>query len=118
MFWVSGRKTPLAFRNSCDDFISTEVLRDLNIEHNEAKINHREPDSSDTKKTRQQLCCDTRPFKIIRNSAGEYSDDEDWTPLGNCGGLIHPDFDSRAYCYATLTKLIEATGLFEIDYRQ
>ena len=37
------------------------------------------------------------------------------------GGLIkrqYPDFDSRTYGYPSLTKLFEATDLFEVDRRQ
>jgi len=121
VFGVGEQKTPLAFRNACDDFISTEVLRDLDTEQGEEKNRPNEAHPSNTKKTRQELCCDTRLLNILRNSICEYADDDGWAPLGNCGGLIkrqYPDFDSRTYGCTTLTKLIEATGLFEVDRRQ
>ncbi len=120
VFGVGEQKTPLAFRNACDDFIYTEVLRDLEADED------RSPDSTlveppKSQKSRQELCCDTRLLNILRNSIREYADDDGWAPLANCGGLIkrqYPDFDSRTYGYPTLTKLIEATELFEVDRRQ
>jgi uncharacterized LabA/DUF88 family protein len=120
VFGVGEQKTPLAFRNACDDFIYTEVLRDLEAdEDNSSDIDS--PEKSRVKKSRQELCCDTRLLNILRNSISEYADDDGWAPLANCGALIkrqYPDFDPRTYGYPTLTKLIEATELFEIDRRR
>ncbi len=119
VFGVGEKKTPLAFRNACDDFIFTEVLRDLDEEDEE--ISSTPKDTSKTKKTRQQLCGDTQLIKLLRNAIHEYADDDGWAALGKCGELIkrqHPDFDSRTYGYRTLTSLIEATQLFEIDRRK
>jgi len=121
VFGVGEQKTPLAFRNACDDFISTEVLRDLDTEQEVEQANPATSQASSAKKTRQELRCDTRLLNILRNSVNEYADDDGWAPLANCGGLIKrqfPDFDSRTYGYSTLTKLIEATGFFQIDRRQ
>lgn len=71
--------------------------------------------------SRQKLCCDSRLIGILRTAINEYADDDGWAALGLCGGLIkrqHPDFDARTYGYPTLSKLIEATTLFEIDRRK
>ncbi|MDY6881952.1 MAG: NYN domain-containing protein [Desulfatiglans sp.] len=121
VFGVGEQKTPIAFRNACDDFISTEVLRDLDTEQDLEENSSSEIPTTGSKKTRKELCCDTRLLNILRNSIAEYADEDGWAPLANCGGLIkrqYPDFDSRTYGHTTLTKLIEATGLFEIDRRQ
>jgi len=121
VFGVGERKTPLAFRNGCDDFISTEVLRDLDTESESAQTGICETKPNNTKKTMQKPHFEARLFNILRNSVSEYADDDGWASLASCGGLIkrqYPDFDSRTYGYPTLTKLIEATGIFEIDRRQ
>jgi len=122
VFGVGEKKTPLAFRNACDDFIYTEVLRDLEPDkETEELTNTSIKQTPASKKSRQELCCDTRLLNIIKNAISEYADDDGWAPLANCGGLIkrqYPDFDSRTYGYSTLTKLIEATALFEIDRRK
>ncbi|MFC6671548.1 NYN domain-containing protein [Marinobacterium aestuariivivens] len=122
VFGVGEQKTPVAFRNACDDFIYTEVLRGLDGDEEEVPSAAESPVQPSTKrKTRQELCSDSRLVKILRNAINEYADDDGWAPLGSCGQLIKrqfPDFDSRTYGYPTLTKLIEAMELFEIDKRQ
>jgi uncharacterized protein (TIGR00288 family) len=122
VFGVGEKKTPLAFRNACDDFIYTEILRDLEVDEEPAQVDDATVgQSSAPKKSKQELCCDTRLVNILRNSISEYADDDGWAPLSSCGGLIkrqYPDFDSRTYGYPSLTKLFEATDLFEVDRRQ
>lgn len=120
VFGVGEQKTPVAFRNACDDFIFTEVLRDLNSD-DEPEIKDATPNEQSTRKTKKELRCDARLMRILKNAISEYADEDGWSPLANCGGLIkrqHPDFDSRTYGYPTLTKLIEAIDLFEIDRRK
>ncbi len=123
VFGVGEVKTPLAFRNACDDFISTEVLR--NIEEDlQQESPKKKPTKSTTqfdKKSKKELCGDSKLIRIIRDSIAEYADDDGWAQLGLCGGLIkrqYPDFDTRTYGYLTLTPLIETTELFEIDRRK
>jgi len=123
VFGVGEVKTPAAFRNACDDFISTEVLRTLDDETTESKAKKKtakEPDTSN-KKSKKELCGDSKLIRIIRDSISEYADDDGWAELGSCGGLIkrqYPDFDTRTYGYPTLTKLIEVTELFDIERRK
>lgn len=122
VFGVGEQKTPVAFRNACDDFIYTEILRDLEaVEDTPQTESASAGQSSETKKSRKELCCDTRLVNILRNSINEYADDDGWASLSGCGALIkrqYPDFDSRTYGYPSLTKLIEATDLFEVDRRE
>lgn len=116
VFGVGEAKTPIAFRNACDDFIQTEVLRDVEQDYDIEQIS--KSPSSPAPLSRQDLCCDTRLLNMLRKAIREYADDEGWALLSVCGGLIkrqHPDFDPRTYGYSTLTKLIEATELFEVD---
>lgn len=120
VFGVGEQKTPVAFRNACDDFIYTEVLRRLEEEPEDPKDSSVST-TSNQKKSRKELCCDSRLITILRNAISEYADEDGWAQLANSGSLIkrqYPDFDSRNYGYPTLTKLIEATDLFEVDRRQ
>lgn len=122
VFGVGEQKTPLAFRNACDDFISTEVLRNLDTGQEEEQTSSAAVHQTNSKrKSKQELRQDARLLNILRNSVSEFADDDGWAPLASCGGLIkrlYPDFDSRTYGYPTLTKLVEATELFQIDRRQ
>lgn len=119
VFGVGEGKTPAAFRNACDDFILTEVLK---TPDEEKEAPPKGTKKTSTKKTKQQeLKQDTKMVNILRNSVDEYADDEGWAPLGTCGSLIkrqYPDFDPRKYGFRTFTLLFEATGLFEIDRRK
>jgi uncharacterized protein (TIGR00288 family) len=119
VFGVGEDKTPTAFRNACDDFISTEILKSPDSEKDS-------PPSKGTKKTdgrmtAAQLRRDRKLVKKLSDAVNEYADDDGWAPLGTCGSLIKrqsPDFDPRKFGYRTFTMLFEATGLFEIERRE
>jgi uncharacterized protein (TIGR00288 family) len=119
VFGVGEEKTPAAFRNACDDFISTEILKSIEEEKEDVpKKGAKKPSGN---KTKTQLRRDSKLVNILRNAVGEYADEDGWAAMGPCGSLIkrqHPDFDPRTYGYRTFTLLIEATDLFEIDRRK
>lgn len=121
VFGVGQEKTPIAFRNACDDFIFTEVLNELDVDEPETATEEKLEKTEVKAKSKRDLCCDARLIKILRNAIEEYEDEDGWANLGLCGGLIKrqfPDFDTRKYGYQSLTKLIETTELFDIDRRK
>ncbi len=123
VFGVGEVKTPLAFRNACDDFISTEVLRNIeeDLQQESPKKKSTKSTAQSDKKSKKELCGDSKLIRIIRNSIAEYADDDGWAQLALCGGLIkrqYPDFDTRTYGYINLTSLIEVTELFDVERRK
>ena len=121
VYGVGERKTPVGFRNACDDFIYIDVLKTLDSGETEQAVNTAGQEMSQPrtskKYTRQQLCMDAKLISILRNAAEECSDDNGWAPLSASGSLIkrqYPDFDSRNYGYEKLSKMIEETELFDI----
>lgn len=121
VFGVGEKKTPIAFRNACDDFISTEVLKTPEDDKPEPSPEARTSSNKCEKKTQNELRGDTKLVNILRNAVNEYADDDGWAQLASCGHLIkkqYPDFDPRNYCYRTLSSLIEATNLFDMERRQ
>ncbi len=66
--------------------------------------------------TRAQLRQDTRLVALLRRAVESASDDSGWARIGTVGQRIsnQSSFDSRNYGYAKLSKLIEATDLFDI----
>lgn len=117
VFGVGEKKTPIAFRNACDDFILTEVLWRLE----EEKVNGTTEAVELKPQTKQELCMNSKLVRLIRDAVSEYADDNGWAELGVCGGLIkrqQPDFDPRSYGYEKLSTLIETTNLFELDRRE
>jgi len=118
VFGVGESKTPIAFRNACDDFILTEVLQ---MEEEEKSTAVKGSTKQPAKKSKQQLRQDSKLVNSLRKSVAEYADEDGWALLSACGSLIkrqHPDFDPRSYGYRTFTLLFEATDLFEIDRRR
>lgn len=120
VYGVGERKTPIAFRNACDDFIYIDVLKTLDTDADKIDSLKAEPKQITEKQSqlpRQQLCQNTKLMNMLRNAANECSNEEGWAELGVCGSLIkrqHPDFDSRNFGYAKLSSLIETTELFEM----
>ena len=121
VYGVGERKTPVAFRNACDDFVYIDVLKTLDSEDADNGEIKSDQDVSQTriskKMTRQELCMNAQLISILRNAAEECSDDNGWALLSTSGSLIkrqYPDFDSRNYGYEKLSKMIEETGLFDI----
>jgi len=121
VYGVGERKTPIAFRNACDDFIYIDVLKTLDMDTEKTDSLKTEELKQTTEKqnqlSRQQLCQNTTLMNMLRNAANECSNEEGWAELGVCGSLIkrqHPDFDSRNFGYAKLSTLIETTTLFEM----
>ncbi|MEN7973145.1 MAG: NYN domain-containing protein [Verrucomicrobiota bacterium] len=116
VFGVGEDKTPVAFRNACDDFISTKILKNPEPEKEDAP--KKGTKKTDGRKTKVQLRRDNKLINILRNAVNEYAGEDEWAELGTCGSLIkrqHPDFDPRNYGYRTFTQLFEATDLFEFN---
>ena len=66
--------------------------------------------------TRNQLRSDAKLVKLLRRSRRGPADDSGWARVGTVGNHIanQSSFDPRNYGYAKLSKLLEATDLFEI----
>ena len=66
--------------------------------------------------TRAQLRGDNRLVALLRRAVESAADDSGWARIGTVGQRINnqSSFDSRNYGYAKLSKLIEASDLFEI----
>ncbi|MGG5258171.1 NYN domain-containing protein [Phycicoccus avicenniae] len=66
--------------------------------------------------TRAQLRQDARLVTLLRGAVESASDETGWARIGTVGQRIarQSSFDSRNYGYAKLSKLIEASDLFEV----
>lgn len=118
VFGVGKRTTPIAFRNACDDFMYTEVLKERYIAKEEiVSSNSAVAVTNESKAIRSKLRQDTKLINILREAVSEFQDEDGWSFLGHCGSLIkrqYPDFSSKNYGFTTLSQLVEATELFEI----
>ena len=71
---------------------------------------------SPARATRAQLRGDDKLVALLRRTVEGAADDDGWARIGTVGQRIsnQSSFDSRNYGYAKLSKLLEATDLFEI----
>ncbi|MFQ6171676.1 NYN domain-containing protein [Oryzobacter sp. R7] len=74
------------------------------------------PPSAPGRATRAQLRGDAKLVALLRRAVESAADDSGWARIGTVGQRIsnQSSFDSRNYGYARLSKLLEATELFEV----
>lgn len=106
VFGVGERKTPLSFRNACDDFIFTENLGEMG---NDAVLDS----ASSVDFTDAQI------VGFLTKAWEQYKDEQGWANVAPVGALIkrqHPDFDPRSYKASNFSELIEKlNGYFEME---
>ncbi len=118
-------KTPMAFRNACNKFLLTEVLRPEppNISNEQSSQNGNSK-KVETVQTQQASTNHKVPFpkQFLLTALEQSTDDTGWAQLGTFGSYItklQPDFDSRVYGYKKLSDLVKAkTDLFLTEERQ
>lgn len=74
-----------------------------------------EPASAPVRKTTAQLRQDAGLVRLLRAAVQRAADDDGWASVGAVGNSIsnQSSFDSRNHGYASLSKLLKATELFE-----
>ncbi|MGL4605608.1 MAG: NYN domain-containing protein [Iodobacter sp.] len=123
VFGVGEKKTPVPFRNSCDNFIFTENLGDSTLPLPSEHI----------KKASAAITPEEIPqdiIDILLSGWQQFKDDElvsghsefkghdnNWANVAGVGNLlkrIKPDFDPRTYGVSKIPELIEKIDLFEM----
>jgi len=107
MFGVGEKKTPISFRNACDDFIYTENLSDEIKESNDVAV----PLIADKKNPKTLV-------PILTKAWERYQEDDDWANIASTGSYVKravPDFDPRSYGVTKLPEIIAAlSDVFEM----
>ncbi len=107
------KKTPMAFRNACNKFILTEVLRNDTTTHPSAQENQSINKKNESKDILEEIETSTTelPKNFILTALEQSTDDTGWAQLGTFGSYLtklQPDFDSRIYGYRKLSDLVKA----------
>ncbi len=115
------KKTPMAFRNACNKFVFTEVLRpDPPEESIKAESEKKQEPTIQPQATKSQNS--KIPKKFILTALEQSTDDNGWAQLGTFGSYLtklQPDFDPRLYGFKKLSDLVKArTDLFVTEERQ
>ncbi len=112
VFGVGEQKTPVSFRNACDDFIFTENIGQEDIA----------PSASDTLNTEKKSITSDKlsPESLIpklKKAWKKYQDDEGWANLAAAGEFVKrstPDFDPRTYGATKITDIVKSlSDVFE-----
>jgi uncharacterized LabA/DUF88 family protein len=112
VYGFGARKTPEPFVNACSRFLFLDELQDPAAEQAAPESAPAQPLRVPTAQLRQ----DARLVTLLRNAVQAAADDSGWARVGAVGQQIanQASLDSRNYGYATLTKLLAATQLFEM----
>lgn len=112
VFGVGERKTPISFRNSCDDFIFSENLGELII-----SVGHNEKPSTSSATNTEEIPQDIVDALLSGWLQYKEDDGEDWANVAPVGGLLKrlkPDFDPRTYGVTKIPELIAKIDIFEM----
>lgn len=109
VYGFGARKTPEPFVNACSRFLFLDKLREAEPDSDSAP-------SAPLRASTAQLKQDAKLVMLLRNAVEAAADDDGWARVGAVGNQIanQASFDSRNYGYATLTKLLAATQLFDL----
>jgi uncharacterized LabA/DUF88 family protein len=117
VYGFGERKTPKPFVAACDKFVYIENLVPAAGKSAPAD----ETLKPSPRASADQLKADATLVNQLRDAVEAASDEEGWAPLAAVGSIVTkqaPDFDSRNYGYAKLSDLINATALFDLDWRK
>jgi hypothetical protein len=102
VFGIGERKTPISFRNACDDFIFTENLKTEEELEREAEVTQH----------KERIL---EAARIMHQIWQKHRDDEGWVKVSEAGQIIkrlHPDFDPRSYGASKMSKLVEKLSTY------
>lgn len=110
VYGFGARRTPEPFVNACSRFLFLDELRPASAEEEEAAP------AQPLRLTTAQLKQDAKLVNLLRNAVQAAADDEGWARVNAVRNQIgnQASFDPRNCGYATLTKLLGATQLFEL----
>ena len=125
--WVLGfgeSKTPEAFRNACNKFILSEILKPVTPKNDEIE----KPLSDSTKSdiTKQIVSIEQEKFKelpldFILQALEKSCDDTGWAHLGTFGSFLtklKSDFDVRIFGFKKLSDLVkQRKDVFQVEER-
>ncbi|MFT5838639.1 MAG: hypothetical protein ACI9UT_001133 [Flavobacteriales bacterium] len=99
VFGVGEKKTPVSFRNACDDFVYTE-----NLDASEKTIKDKPIPPTEEVGSIEEI------VPILAKAWEQFQDDDGWANLSSAGNFIKraaPDFDPRTYGVGKLAELIK-----------
>ena len=118
VYGMGEKKTPKPFIVACDKFVYIESLKAAEVAASAAS-----PAPTGKAAKKKTPAAEPKPVgvkELIAQSVEDLADEDGYAYLGDLGTLLikkQPDFDSRNYGYAKLSRFIAALDGFEIDER-
>lgn len=104
---VGEKKTPVAFRKACDEFIFLE-----NLEEDEPEVQEKGEDRAKAQNSGGgKNPVGKKIHNLLKMAADSYQDANGFVNVASVGSYVRrakPDFDPRAYGFSKLTDLIKA----------
>lgn len=116
VYGFGEKKTPDAFRNACNKFIFTELLRpEERFEPSPPPSKTLAGNKPSAEKTPSVAADAKTPFptEFVMTALEQSTDDDGWAQLGTFGSYLtklKPDFDSRLYGFKKLSDLVKNMG--------
>lgn len=112
VYGFGEQKTPDSLQAACDKFVFLEALEPETIDAGAAA-----PRQGRERKTKRDLSQDVKLISLLRGAVEAVADENGWAHISDVGSHIanQSSFDSRNYGYRKLSKLVEATELFEMQ---
>jgi len=126
VYGFGAKKTPEPFVNACSRFLyldglgvpeAIEAVPVAAAPGREVAALAR-PAAQPLRVPPEQLARDTKLLSLLRGAVIACEDEDGWAKVGAVGTHIanKASFDARNYGYATLTKLLAATGAFDLQH--
>jgi uncharacterized protein (TIGR00288 family) len=103
VFGVGEKKTPISFRNACDDFIFTENIGIEEKTLTVAVVQNGDAALLSKENTISEL------IPLLRKAWEQYQDEDGWANVAASGSFVKrskPDFDPRSYGATKITEII------------
>lgn len=118
VYGFGAPKTPEPFVNACSRFLFLNQLAAAGAPTAEVEGEALSTPAQAIRMPTAQLRQNTKLVSLLRNAVNAALDDSGWARVGVVGQQIanQASLDPRNYGYATLTKLLVATQLFELSH--
>jgi uncharacterized protein (TIGR00288 family) len=107
VFGVGEKKTPVSFRNACDDFVYTENLDNAD----KTEVDPKEEPLQDKGNLKEVV-------PLLQKAWKQFQDDDGWVNIGAAGSFLkraQPDFDPRSYGVTKTTQVVQLlNSVFEM----
>jgi uncharacterized LabA/DUF88 family protein len=119
VYGFGAQKTPEPFVNACSRFLYLDKLAVATaaVDIDTGELTRDDSGATPLRVPAAKLKRDAKLVGLLRNAVEAAAGESGWARVGAVGQQIgnQASFDPRNYGYATLTKLLKATELFQLD---